>query len=597
MNKLRFFFKGVLPLFVGCGMMSGVSAQQSTAVLEYIGPDYELAQSFTAQMKMTYKGDATLSSYELTLKSGANQSTSSGFFLTALQPDGSTSVAVPVSFWPQLEPGMNTIACWVSKVNGETAETASADTLRFEINKLDENILPIRKVLYEGFSSAYCQYCPAFNTKMKAVLDELGDKVVAVKYHTFTLTTADPYGTDYGTSLFEQYFGESGVPKAAVDQSGCPKDQESVILRQAVENAGKSFLSLLKDTVYIDNGNVLHFSIRLNSVVKDSGLFVKAYALEKTLDQHRGSNGETEFYHIFLKNIELTGNDEGLGVDPQQDLKVEGDMDLSTTFMEEASDLELVVIVSDAGKKIVQVERFDVFTSQEHSIALNEKNFPDTAFRNFLSMNVDKNSDGKLQDSEIAATKELNLSGKDIYSLEGIAYLTSLITLDCSSNHLMCLDLSANAALENLDCAGQTRTVELQDGNVFDLSGISGMDVNKVSEVKGGSLDGEKLKFDVVDLSYMYAHGSSVGDAGMEVKLTGSRFVANQVQQVQDQHKVYVENHDICIRSSSSVNPMVEIYDLRGVQVYRGTQSRITMSHTGIYLVKIGAVVKKVVVL
>lgn len=85
-------------------------------------------------------------------------------------------------------------------------------------------------------------------------------------------------------------------------------------------------------------------------------------------------------------------------------------------------------------------------------VTINEKNFPDSVFRDFVKA-FDKNGDGKLSISECASVKQIDLQSEGIYSLKGIEFFTNLTYLDCSFNNLKVLDVSNNAALTELGCS------------------------------------------------------------------------------------------------------------------------------------------------
>ena len=85
------------------------------------------------------------------------------------------------------------------------------------------------------------------------------------------------------------------------------------------------------------------------------------------------------------------------------------------------------------------------------SISINEDNFPDENFRNYLLYN-EYGSDGLLTEEEITQIKSLYVKDHNIYSLKGIEFLTALEELECSINHLINLDLSNNIALKKLYC-------------------------------------------------------------------------------------------------------------------------------------------------
>jgi Leucine-rich repeat (LRR) protein len=86
------------------------------------------------------------------------------------------------------------------------------------------------------------------------------------------------------------------------------------------------------------------------------------------------------------------------------------------------------------------------------AIAVNAVNFPDTAFRAFVLQKIDDNADSLLTADEIANTDFIDVQTENITTLEGIKYMKSLVTLYCSTNSIDSLDLSANTALQTLNC-------------------------------------------------------------------------------------------------------------------------------------------------
>ncbi|MBQ7220301.1 MAG: leucine-rich repeat domain-containing protein [Synergistaceae bacterium] len=92
-------------------------------------------------------------------------------------------------------------------------------------------------------------------------------------------------------------------------------------------------------------------------------------------------------------------------------------------------------------------------------VAINEANFPDAVFREYVSSSIDKNpSDGMLSDEEIADTTNIDVDSKNISSLKGIEYFTSLQSLACDYNRIISLDMSSNSQLQLLYCAGNQLT-------------------------------------------------------------------------------------------------------------------------------------------
>ena len=79
--------------------------------------------------------------------------------------------------------------------------------------------------------------------------------------------------------------------------------------------------------------------------------------------------------------------------------------------------------------------------------------FQDMNLKDWLRTVVDINGDGRLIYSEYNNVTSINVSGKEISSLEGIGIFHNLIELDCSNNSLTELDVSRNTKLKRLYCS------------------------------------------------------------------------------------------------------------------------------------------------
>lgn len=176
-------------------------------------------------------------------------------------------------------------------------------------------------------------------------------------------------------------------------------------------------------------------------------------------------------------------------------------------------------------------------------VALDEKAFPDAAFRTLLAEAADVNGDSRLSALELRHVSELNCSNYGIADLTGIEYFTELVALNCENNKLTALDVSKNTHLSEIYCGGnQLATLDLtglpikdaetdtchvqtlpgsyaltgtENGvGLFDLSQIVGKDnIGSITAVKGASYDKEtgiaRYSAAVEKPSYTYATGSS----------------------------------------------------------------------------------------
>lgn len=128
------------------------------------------------------------------------------------------------------------------------------------------------------------------------------------------------------------------------------------------------------------------------------------------------------------------------------------------------------VVTDGNGKKVYSDEAKLLLRQTILSVTINEKNFPDAAFRSYVTGNCDTNKDGKLSNEEITAVTTMDLFGfYNITSLKGIEHFVALTELECSMNRLTSLNLNANKSLERLDCSCN----ELTSLNVSGCSALS----------------------------------------------------------------------------------------------------------------------------
>ena len=85
-------------------------------------------------------------------------------------------------------------------------------------------------------------------------------------------------------------------------------------------------------------------------------------------------------------------------------------------------------------------------------VEIDETNFPDEKFREYVKTKFDKDNDDILSADEIAEAKEISVEGNPITSFKGIEYFTALTCLECSRTKLTSLDTSHNKKLGYLRC-------------------------------------------------------------------------------------------------------------------------------------------------
>ena len=115
------------------------------------------------------------------------------------------------------------------------------------------------------------------------------------------------------------------------------------------------------------------------------------------------------------------------------------------------------------------------------AIIINDANFPDEKFLDYVRSNFDSNNDSYLTVEERYAVTAINVDEKSISSLQGIELFTNLTKLECNNNNLQTLDVRYNKALKELHCS-QNKLTELNVENNMKLIVLSCFD-NQLNEL------------------------------------------------------------------------------------------------------------------
>ena len=159
---------------------------------------------------------------------------------------------------------------------------------------------------------------------------------------------------------------------------------------------------------------------------------------------------------------------------------------------------------------------------EENMVEINETNFPDEVFRNYLTTTFDTDGDGMI---DVTQVKRIDTSvyypytDPKVASFKGIELFTELTALMCSNNDVTSIDLSKNTKLMNLMVTGNKLTeldVSANTG-LFSLycgdNEISSLDVSGLTrlinlECQGNNLKSLKLKnntaLKALDCSYNF---------------------------------------------------------------------------------------------
>ena len=104
-----------------------------------------------------------------------------------------------------------------------------------------------------------------------------------------------------------------------------------------------------------------------------------------------------------------------------------------------------------------------------------DKTFPDAVFSAYVKAEIDKNSDGKLCEEEVAVVTTVDLSGTGVASLAGLEKLTAVETLKINNTQFTTIDLSKYRTLKNVELSG-TKCTTLDLRNSVELVSVVAAD-------------------------------------------------------------------------------------------------------------------------
>ena len=266
-----------------------------------------------------------------------------------------------------LLPGAYNLTITIDKVNGENDAFADNNTMQktFYVSMASEDKIP----MIEHFSSSTCGPCVSVNTQMNTFCNNNAGRFTYTKYQMNWPQPGDPYYTEEG-GVRRTYYDVNGVPSmfldgksASVNQSNF--DQEAA--KPACFDVAGSF------TV---EGNVVHVMADIASYV-DIPARVYVSVNEKITYNNVGSNGETSFHHIFMKMLP-DGEGTAINFVAGETQHLEFTQNMSGTYVEEMSDLEVSIWVQNYATKEVYNSRFAYEYTDIHPYSVENLNLSET---------------------------------------------------------------------------------------------------------------------------------------------------------------------------------------------------------------------------
>lgn len=236
------------------------------------------------------------------------------------------------------------------KVNGATDD----DPENNDLSKIvSVNIsLTERIPMIEHFSASTCGPCVNVNNLMLQFTQNNLGKFTYTKYPENFPGNGDPYYYPE-VGVRDNYYNVPWVPYVLLD--GVPQD--GALTQEAFDaELEKQALAEIRGAFDVE-GNHIMVTADLMAYAKLENVVAYVTVNEKTTTGNVGTNGETSFHHILMKMLpNASGNT--LTINAGEYERLEFDVDLSSTHVEEMNDLEVAVWLQQYNTKDVYNSHF-----------------------------------------------------------------------------------------------------------------------------------------------------------------------------------------------------------------------------------------------
>lgn len=249
-----------------------------------------------------------------------------------------------------VDPGSYLLKVWISGVNGLPGDDNPAnDMLQKNISVLTALIQ--RKPLFEEFTSSTCAPCASFNNSVfNPFINNYGQNICLIKYQMNWPGSGDPYYTAEG-GVRRTYYGVNAVPMLYAEGANVATNQTAVM--NAYNTAMNTLAFMEISSQHVINGYDITVKANITPHVSANNARAHIVVVEKITTGNVGTNGETSFKHVMMK---MLPNANGTLVNLVSGVPFELNYshNMSTTFVEEMSDLAVVVFVQATDKSIFQ---------------------------------------------------------------------------------------------------------------------------------------------------------------------------------------------------------------------------------------------------
>lgn len=223
-------------------------------------------------------------------------------------------------------------------------------------------------------------------------------------------------------------------------------------------------------------------------------------------------------------------------------------------------------------------------------VTINETNFPDAVFRQYVKDNFDTDGNDELSVSEMENVTEIQVEASSVTDLTGVENFANLEKLYCSNNQLSSLDVSHNIALTRLSCSrNQISSLDVSQNvalNILSCSNnqLSSLDVSRNLSLQNLSCYNNQLSSlnigqnSVLEFLDCYGNQLSSLDVSQNVALETLQCFGNQLSSLDVSHNPALTSLSCNSNQLSSLDVSQNVA-LKSLQCQHNQLSSLDVSH------------------
>ena len=321
-------------------------------------PDFTGAGDIPVGMQVFNYGATPITSVEASYQIDENEPVNETFSVNI--PSLGTA-ALDFTTLAALIPGSYSLTVNILSANGTQDDVEANNTLAKSVSVALGSTQKIPMI--EHFSSSTCGPCVSVNTAMLNLCNNNPGKFTYTKYQMNWPGSGDPYYTEEG-GVRRNHYGVNAVPQVFMDG----EDQGYSAATQATLDAHYNTPAFAEIRgAFTVEGNTIHVSADIMSYIDMNNMKAYVTVNEKETHNNVGGNGETSFHHIMMKMLP-DANGSTISIAAGEYHHLEFTQDMSSTHVEEMSDLEVSVWVEDYNAKSVFNSHF-LYENTDHPYA------------------------------------------------------------------------------------------------------------------------------------------------------------------------------------------------------------------------------------